>query len=166
MPHKHATVYENYIRSMLTEPSLNLGSGKFRIGDVNVDMDKNEKPDLLCNIEIFPYPFKNNSFGSIVLHHSLEHLKNPDLVIKECKRLLRPNGKIVIVVPSKKNENYRMRGHKVFFTKKTLRGLVVTNFKNVRCFGYRGDTRNISPLFGRVIGAFAPNQYICTGEMK
>lgn len=44
-------------------------------------------------------PFKNNTFDLMIAHHSLEHLKNPEYFIKECKRVLKENGIVCVVVP-------------------------------------------------------------------
>lgn len=44
-------------------------------------------------------PFKNNFFD-VVFHKSLiEHVSNPDLMMKETKRVLKKNGKLIILVP-------------------------------------------------------------------
>lgn len=166
MPHSHNIVYEKYVRSLLIPPSLNLGSAKFRIGDINVDINKKERPDIVFDLGRFPYPFKRRAFNSVILHHSLEHLDNPKKVIEECSGLLNKGGRIVIVVPSPANKNYGMRDHKSFFTKKSLLSILENNFNRVRVFGYRGNTKNIPPFIGRVFGLISPNQYICMGEAR
>jgi SAM-dependent methyltransferase len=164
MAHKHAGRYEKYTRGLLIKPSLNVGCGSFKVGDVNADKDPATMPDIMFDAEKFPYPLRGCSFGSVLLHHSLEHFKSPEDVIKHCSELIKPKGRIVIIVPSEKNPNYRMEGHKSFFTKKTLAFAVKKHFSKVKCFGYRGDTKNIPSLWGRIAGLVSPNQYICIGE--
>jgi len=44
-------------------------------------------------------PFKDNTFDLLIAHHSLEHLKNPEYFIRECKRVLKANGIVCVVVP-------------------------------------------------------------------
>jgi hypothetical protein len=56
--HAHSKTYEKFLRSLLISPSLNLGCGNFKIGDVNVDIDKRCKPDIVWNLNKFPYPFR------------------------------------------------------------------------------------------------------------
>ncbi|RTY95877.1 class I SAM-dependent methyltransferase [Flavobacterium sp. GT3R68] len=43
---------------------------------------------------------ENNSFDVITMWHVLEHVPNLDAQIKELKRLLKPNGTIIIAVPN------------------------------------------------------------------
>jgi SAM-dependent methyltransferase len=163
MPHGHSGVYEKFIRKLLISPSLNLGSGDFMVGDFNIDIEKKVRPDIIFNLERFPYPLRRGVFRSVILHHSLEHVEDPGRVLMECKSLLKVGGKIIIVVPSPENKNYRMHGHKNFFTKHLLSSTVKMHFKKVNVFGYRGDSKEINPVFCRVIGMFSPNQYVCTG---
>jgi len=56
--HAHSKTYEKFLRSLLISPSLNLGCGNFKIGDVNVDIDKRCKLDIVWNLNKFPYPFR------------------------------------------------------------------------------------------------------------
>ena len=163
MIHGHSRAYENFIRKLLVPPSLNLGSGNFKVGDFNVDIDRTVRPDIILNLEKFPYPLKKGAFRSVILHHSLEHLEDPERVLLECRNLLTKGGKILIVVPSPENRNYRMAGHKHFFTKNLLSSAVKKHFKDVKLFGYRGNTKGIKPFLGRFIGKFSPNEYICMG---
>ncbi|GAB4153789.1 MAG: class I SAM-dependent methyltransferase [Winogradskyella sp.] len=46
---------------------------------------------------------KDNSFDVITLWHVLEHLPNLDMQVKLLKRLLKPNGTLVIAVPNFKS---------------------------------------------------------------
>ena len=52
---------------------LNLGSGKNPLpGYINVD--KFGVPDVLHDLETFPWPWETSSVGEVVLRHVLEHL--------------------------------------------------------------------------------------------
>tara|TARA_Y100001970_G_C14250705_1_gene871621 strand:- start:260 stop:910 length:651 start_codon:yes stop_codon:yes gene_type:complete len=53
--------------------------------------------DVVCDGET--YPFENETFDKIMLRCILEHVKKPLNILKECNRILKPNGKIVIEVP-------------------------------------------------------------------
>ena len=46
---------------------------------------------------------ENNSFDVITMWHVLEHVPNLDNQIKELKRLLKPNGSLIIAVPNFKS---------------------------------------------------------------
>ncbi|MFH1523287.1 MAG: methyltransferase domain-containing protein [Patescibacteria group bacterium] len=79
---------------------LNLGAGVDRKeGYINIDWNKMTNPDVLHNLNVFPYPFPDNSFELIQVSHILEHLDKPFLVMKELHRILQPKGKLIIKVP-------------------------------------------------------------------
>jgi predicted SAM-dependent methyltransferase len=159
--HAHSKSYEKFIKSLLVSPSINLGCGNFKIADINVDINKKVNPDIVWNLNKFPYPFGKREYKSVLLHHSLEHLNNPDKVLNECKKLLQKNGRVVIIVPSPQNPRYRMKGHKQFFTKNSLFNLVSKYFTDVKIFGYRGDTKNWPTIICKILGHFISNQFIC-----
>jgi len=47
-------------------------------------------------------PFSDNTFDTIILGEILEHLYNPFRVLKECKRILKPRGVLLISTPTPK----------------------------------------------------------------
>lgn len=55
-------------------------------------------PTLITSFELAK--LANNSFDVVVLNHTLEHLKNPDQVLKKVKSLLVSDGLIFIDVPN------------------------------------------------------------------
>jgi SAM-dependent methyltransferase len=79
---------------------LNLGAGEGKkAGFVNVDWSPLSKPDVVHDLNIFPYPFADASFERIEASHVLEHLDKPFFVMKELHRLLTPGGTLLIKVP-------------------------------------------------------------------
>lgn len=52
---------------------------------------------------------QQGSYDAVVMNHVLEHVPDPCLFLAECKRLLRPGGKLVAVVP-----NFSSTGHSFF----------------------------------------------------
>jgi SAM-dependent methyltransferase len=79
---------------------LNIGCGQYpKPGYVNVDADPAAKADVFHNLDVFPYPFEENSFDEITADHCLEHLKDPFAVMKELKRIAKPGAEIIIRVP-------------------------------------------------------------------
>jgi len=45
-------------------------------------------------------PFKDNSFERVFLMQVIEHVPNPDVVIAECKRVLKGNGYCFVLTPN------------------------------------------------------------------
>jgi len=88
---------------------LNLGSGQHsQPGFVNVD--KFGEPDLKCDLEVFPWPWPENSVSEILLTHVLEHLgaKTDTFIgiMKEMYRVCEPGAKIRIVVPHPRHDDF------------------------------------------------------------
>jgi SAM-dependent methyltransferase len=78
---------------------LNIGSGNFprQKEVVNVDMMPYENVDIVCDIHRLP--FKDNSIDAVMSVAVLEHVREPALVLKEVKRVLKPGGRIFSAIP-------------------------------------------------------------------
>ena len=79
---------------------LNLGCGNEKLKDcINVDNNQNCTPDVIHNLNEFPYPFDNEEFDEIYLDHVIEHLDNPLSVLQEIFRISKNGTKVVIRCP-------------------------------------------------------------------
>lgn len=79
---------------------LNVGCGRYKkAGYVNLDVDPANEPDVLHDLEAFPYPFPDNHFELIEADHVLEHLTCPFAAMNELHRMLKPGGKLIVRVP-------------------------------------------------------------------
>ena len=90
---------------------LNLGCGSIILKDfVNVDKFDFYKPNIVHDLEVFPYPFKDNSVDEIILSHVLEHIGQiPDVfneIIKELYRICRNGSLINITVPHPRHDDF------------------------------------------------------------
>ena len=90
---------------------LNLGCGsKILPGYTNIDKFATYNPDIVHDLEKFPYPFKDNSVNEILLSHVLEHVgQNPDVfndIIKEFYRICSNGAIINIIVPHPRHDDY------------------------------------------------------------
>ena len=47
-------------------------------------------------------PFDDNYIDYIISSHTFEHIDNPELALKECIRVVKPEGLIYIVIPDKR----------------------------------------------------------------
>jgi len=80
---------------------VNLGCGKTRIpGSTGVDVVKIKNyVDIVHDLDVTPYPFKNNSIDEVHLYHVLEHLHEPIKKVEEIHRILKPGGLLYLRVP-------------------------------------------------------------------
>jgi len=79
---------------------LNFGCGKdYKDGFVNVDRSRQVKVDFYLDLDIFPYPFKSNTFEYVRCWAVLAHLHNPDKALEEIHRICKKGAIIKILVP-------------------------------------------------------------------
>ena len=76
------------------------------IDEVTIETAKQifKSPNLFyaaCNIE--QLPFENNEFDVVVSLETIEHLDDPEQFLKEIKRVLKPDGVVILSCP---NDNY------------------------------------------------------------
>jgi ubiquinone/menaquinone biosynthesis C-methylase UbiE len=76
---------------------LEVGSGLNKIFANSKCMDVANDPDYLCSIE--ETPVEDNTFDTIVMSHVLEHVESDFLAIRECHRILKPGGHLVVLSP-------------------------------------------------------------------
>ena len=77
---------------------LNLGCGdKKREGYTNVDLCGD--PDLTCDLNVFPWPFADNSVDEVFSEHFLEHVMDYEKTVWEMHRILKPGGLLHFKVP-------------------------------------------------------------------
>jgi len=90
---------------------LNLGCGVNHLqGYVNVDVHPAAKPDVVHDLEHFPWPFEAGSVDEVVLSHVLEHLGRDPVVFvgifQELYRVCKPGALVKIVVPHPRHDNF------------------------------------------------------------
>lgn len=90
---------------------LNMGCGHNKLpGYTNVDAAPECAPDIVCDLEVFPWPWPDSSVDEIVFNHSLEHLGETSRtflgMIKELYRICKPGAQIKIVVPHPRHEHF------------------------------------------------------------
>lgn len=76
---------------------LDLGCGTSRVkNSIGVDININNKPDVIHDLNKFPYPFKNSTFTTIYCNNILFHLNDLFKVMEELHRILEDNGEVIV----------------------------------------------------------------------
>lgn len=111
---------------------LNLGCGNKRLeGFTGVDILATPAVDVRHDLNVFPYPFPDNSAEEIVLDNVLEHLEDVIKVMTELYRLAAPGAIIKISVPYfKSNSAYTDPTHRHFFTETSFKYFTPDNVLN------------------------------------
>lgn len=88
------------------ERRLNVGCGGMYLpGWVNLDGDPLQKSDIVANLDTLPLypvlvpPLIKESFDVILASHVLEHVEDPVGVVFQLHQLLKPGGRLAVIVP-------------------------------------------------------------------
>ena len=121
---------------------LDIGCGGYPRGHVCVDLrfDWPKPTSHLDEIIGFPrredamlvrgdaerLPFRDGAFDTVLMVHSLEHMRRPYDVLREAKRVLRSGGDLVIVVPNPRLNpaDWRDPTHLYSFTEAAMRNIL------------------------------------------
>ena len=101
---------------MLTGKLLDFGCGRkpyenlFSVNEyIGVDMEKTGHDHSNSTIDVFydgkRLPFASETFDSLFCSEVLEHIFNPDEILAEWNRVLKPGAKVLITVPFAWNEH-------------------------------------------------------------
>ena len=105
---------------------INLGCGFNKlIGAINVDAFEICNPDVVWDLNKFPYPFENNSVDQIIARHVFEHLDDWWGALGECARILKNGGRMHIGVPDESSMSaITYRDHKHIFSLLSFHGII------------------------------------------
>ena len=79
---------------------LDVGCGinKFA-GAIGIDNNPRTNADVLCELDHFPYPFRDNSFDQLRAIHVIEHVADVIRTMEEFHRLVRAGGTVLLETP-------------------------------------------------------------------
>jgi len=82
------------------ESSISLGSGGVRIADVNVDISRNCRPDVIADVRWLP--FISECFREVILSDVIEHVPSgtEPVALQEAYRILVRNGRMILSTPN------------------------------------------------------------------
>ena len=120
---------------------LNLGCGARRMaGYLNVDKEASVRPDLLVDLEVFPWPFESDAVTEIQMLHVLEHLGHETQkffgVMCEIYRVCSDNAVVRILAPHHRSESYA--GDPTHVRPITAKGISMFSKDFCRAFAERG----------------------------
>jgi hypothetical protein len=79
---------------------LHLGAGrKHRPDAVNVDVVAATDPDLLCDLDVLPWPLPDDHFREVLAYDVIEHLDDVVRVMEEIHRVCENDALVRITVP-------------------------------------------------------------------
>ena len=81
--------------------TLSVGCGK-RTPEphlIRLDISPDVEPDVVWNLDKFPYPFEDSSFSTVECYDVIEHLQDIPKTLEEFHRILKPNGLLQITTP-------------------------------------------------------------------
>jgi len=79
---------------------LDVGCGINKLpGAIGIDRNPRTRADVLCDLDHFPYPFRDSSFDRLQAVHVIEHLSDVIRAMEEFHRLVRPGGAVSLVTP-------------------------------------------------------------------
>jgi len=88
---------------------LNLGCGENK-KDGFINVDKFGNPDVKHDLEVFPWPWDDDSVDEILMNHILEHLGETTEVflgiMKEMYRICKAGAKIMINCPHPRHDDF------------------------------------------------------------
>ncbi|HEY4517779.1 MAG TPA: class I SAM-dependent methyltransferase [Candidatus Paceibacterota bacterium] len=102
--------------------ALDIGCGSRKLpGAVGVDIVKTADVDILHDLSVFPWPFRESEFDVVFANHFLEHTDDLLKTISEIHRITRPGAHIIIQVPYFRSvDAYTDPTHRHFFTSQSL----------------------------------------------
>lgn len=80
---------------------LNIGAGRDRSvrGAVTVDRSALTQPDVVHDLDDYPWPFEDNAFDLILCREVIEHLEDMVRAMEEIHRIGRPGARVEITTP-------------------------------------------------------------------
>jgi SAM-dependent methyltransferase len=105
-------------------------------------------PLILLDAQILP--FKNHTFDTVLLYEAIYYLKDPPSFVKECERILRPRGTMLICNPNKDLADFNPSPYSYrYFSPPDFLPLLRPFGFHVKCFGdckvvHNGKQRTLS----------------------
>lgn len=132
-------VYENKNLSILhMAPEVNIAERLRKAGFENyvcgdLFTEGYSYPDYVQNMNVLNIPFEEGVFDLVICNHLLEHVPNDRDAMRELYRVLKPNGKAILLVPFSLNSKETFEDASV--TNAKDRETTFGQFDHVRIYG-------------------------------
>ena len=152
---RHTVNYRFAAAFLPPGPAVDLGCGTGHAAQfladrwtVGVDIDHGalaaqRRPTVLADLR--RTPFAGESFDGAVCLHAVEHVPDPERVVAECARLVRPGGTAVLSTPNRltflRADEIIDPYHEIEFDPEQLRALCEPHFAAVEIHGLFGSAR-------------------------
>ena len=165
---------DGYLKKYLSN-DVNLPAGTIKPTSLfeitQMDIQDSHDIDVIHNAEQSPYPFDDQSFDGIVCSELLEHIFNPHTVIKECHRILKTDGIMILTIPNYNSIDNVLNRHQQIvynpnntmsvehirhYTFSSIAEIVKGKFNIINI---NGNSPNMNPFFSNarhVIGKYIP----------
>jgi SAM-dependent methyltransferase len=77
---------------------LDVGCGLRKDGTINIDLNRNVKPDIVCDMLFLP--FRKETFDKVISSAVVEHTIEPGLLVRSCYEVLKLGGIIEVTFPN------------------------------------------------------------------
>lgn len=80
---------------------LDIGCGpkNKKPGSIGMDIRPSPNVDVVHDLNVYPYPFKDNEFDQVEMSHVIEHVAKPLDMMNEVHRICKPGAVIRIITP-------------------------------------------------------------------
>ncbi|MFA6450435.1 MAG: class I SAM-dependent methyltransferase [bacterium] len=86
--------------------TLDIGCGLLKEhGAIGIDRVAAVNPDVVHDLDVFPYPFEDNTFDRMIMRHVVEHLSDIVKLMEELHRIGKPGAVVDIVTPHFSSSN-------------------------------------------------------------
>lgn len=101
---------------------LDVGCGRAKeTGAVGIDIVPHLRVDIVCDLNKYPWPLKDNTFDVVLCKDVIEHVDNVVKTMEEIHRVGKPYAKVIIDTPHFANPNsFKDPTHKWHFSYDTF----------------------------------------------
>lgn len=110
-------LFQKILKSDFSEKVLDVGSGDGSFVQACMDHGMDASGIDICdgiNFEKDKLPFKDSEFDIAIMYSVIEHLQSPNNILLELRRILKENGKLIIIVTNFEMERPFICGKEFF----------------------------------------------------